>query len=232
MGGRQGRNRDPLLGECQPLRGWELRGPKEGLPCPSLRFGTTGGKWERWKWTTRPVRPRRSKNRCVSGRNGWVGSRWSRPSNNSPSCRRRGLATGVSMRVSRRHGETLRSRRRGVGLGHSCPRFQRRGRPARLVPYQRTRACNGESRRAGRRGSLGENRPRSVWWNDGGEALIEGLEEALKGRRGKARSVLEELRKELVGQRDPLDFCACRKRGWPIGTGRMESSWSHWSGCA
>ena len=61
-------------------------------------------------------------------------------------------------------------------------------------------------------------------WNAGGEALIEWLGDALKGRRGKARTAINELRSSLIGQRDHLDFRACRARGWPIGTGRMESS--------
>lgn len=61
-------------------------------------------------------------------------------------------------------------------------------------------------------------------WNQGGESLIEGLELQLKGRRGQSRSALEGLRNYLIGQRNHLEFRPSRERGWPIGTGRMESS--------
>lgn len=60
--------------------------------------------------------------------------------------------------------------------------------------------------------------------NQGGEALIDALEVQLKDRRGKARAALEGLRNYLLGQREHLEFRECRERGWPIGTGRMESS--------
>jgi hypothetical protein len=61
-------------------------------------------------------------------------------------------------------------------------------------------------------------------WNQGGESLIERLESQLKGRRGKSRSALEGLQNYLIGQRNHLEFRPSRECGWPIGTGRMESS--------
>ena len=61
-------------------------------------------------------------------------------------------------------------------------------------------------------------------WNQGGESLIAGLEAQLNGRRGQSRSALEGLRNYLIGQRNHLEFRQSRERGWPIGTGRMESS--------
>ncbi len=61
-------------------------------------------------------------------------------------------------------------------------------------------------------------------WNQGGESLIAALETQLKNRRGKARAALENLRNYLRGQREHLAFRQSREQGWPIGTGRMESS--------
>lgn len=58
----------------------------------------------------------------------------------------------------------------------------------------------------------------------GGEGLIDWLAPQIAPRRGAARAALEGLQTYLVGQRDHLDYPAYRQRGWPIGTGRMESS--------
>jgi hypothetical protein len=58
----------------------------------------------------------------------------------------------------------------------------------------------------------------------GGEGLIGWLTPQVAPRRGTARRALERLRSYLVGQRDHLDYPVYRERGWPIGTGRMESS--------
>ncbi len=58
----------------------------------------------------------------------------------------------------------------------------------------------------------------------GGEGLIAWLTPHIAPRRGTARKALENLKTYLVGQRDHLDYPAYRAQGWPIGTGRMESS--------
>jgi hypothetical protein len=58
----------------------------------------------------------------------------------------------------------------------------------------------------------------------GGAALLTWLAPQIGPRRGAARTALENLQAYLAGQRDHLDYPAYRQRGWPIGTGRMESS--------
>jgi hypothetical protein len=58
----------------------------------------------------------------------------------------------------------------------------------------------------------------------GGAALLAWLAPQISPRRGAARTALENLQTYLAGQRDHLDYPAYRQRGWPIGTGRMESS--------
>jgi hypothetical protein len=58
----------------------------------------------------------------------------------------------------------------------------------------------------------------------GGEGLIGWLAAQRAGRRGRARQAVEHLRTYLIGQRDHLNYPAYRQHGWPIGTGRMESS--------
>jgi hypothetical protein len=58
----------------------------------------------------------------------------------------------------------------------------------------------------------------------GGEALIDWLTPQVSPRRGSPRQALENLKAYLIGQRDHLAYPEFRARGWPIGTGRMESS--------
>lgn len=58
----------------------------------------------------------------------------------------------------------------------------------------------------------------------GGEGLLDWLTPQIAPRRGAPRQALENLKTDLIGQRDHLDDPAYRSRGWPIGTGRMESS--------
>lgn len=58
----------------------------------------------------------------------------------------------------------------------------------------------------------------------GGAALREWLAPQVAPRRGAPRAALESLQNYLAGQSDHLDYPAYRQRGWPIGTGRMESS--------
>jgi len=58
----------------------------------------------------------------------------------------------------------------------------------------------------------------------GGAALLAWLAPQIGLRRGAGRTALENLQTYLAGQRDHVDDPAYRQRGWPIGTGRMESS--------
>lgn len=58
----------------------------------------------------------------------------------------------------------------------------------------------------------------------GGTALREWLAPQISLRRGKGRAALEDLQTYLVRQQDHLDYPTYRRQGWPIGTGRMESS--------
>lgn len=65
----------------------------------------------------------------------------------------------------------------------------------------------------------------------GGSALLAWLAPQIGPRRGAGRQALENLQTYLAGQRDHLDYPAYRQRGWPIGTGRMESSCKQLVGC-
>jgi len=58
----------------------------------------------------------------------------------------------------------------------------------------------------------------------GGTALLDWLRPQIGPRRGAARQALEALQTYLIGQQDHLDYPTYRRCGWPIGTGRMESS--------
>jgi hypothetical protein len=58
----------------------------------------------------------------------------------------------------------------------------------------------------------------------GGKAALAWLAGQIPPRRGKAREALENLHSYLTAQAPHLDYPAYRERGWPIGTGRMESS--------
>lgn len=58
----------------------------------------------------------------------------------------------------------------------------------------------------------------------GGSALLAWIAPQIGPRRGTGRAALEALQAYLAGQQDHLDYPTYRQRGWPIGTGRMESS--------
>lgn len=64
----------------------------------------------------------------------------------------------------------------------------------------------------------------SQLYEGGGTALRVWLEPQISPRRGAPRQALESLQNYLTAQTDHLNYPAYRQRGWPIGTGRMESS--------
>lgn len=61
-------------------------------------------------------------------------------------------------------------------------------------------------------------------WNGGGKGLVTWLEQQIPSRRGSPRKSLEGLRNYVVQRTDQMNYSDYRSRGWPIGTGMMESS--------